>query len=101
MSNLSHKRIQSSTLPSIKRKTIFTSYHNEFQYLNSQFQAASVSISAFDLAKEQRLHFAGEVTNIMRLARKKKWALQEEKRLNQEIELQINLNHLLEAEKNA
>jgi len=55
--------------------------------------------SAFDLAKEQQLNFAGEVVKAMHLARKKKWMLVEEKRLQQEIELQTDLNILLAAEK--
>jgi STIP1 homology and U-box containing protein 1 len=52
-----------------------------------------------DLAKEQGLNFADEVVNVMRLARKKKWILSEEQRLQQEIELQTDLNVLLAAEK--
>jgi STIP1 family protein 1 len=54
---------------------------------------------ALDLAKEKGMNFADEVMNVMRLARKKKWALSEEKRLQQEIELQTDLNILLAAEK--
>jgi STIP1 homology and U-box containing protein 1 len=45
-----------------------------------------------DLAKEQKLNFGDDVASQLRLARKKRWAVQEEKRICQEIELQSYLN---------
>lgn len=47
---------------------------------------------AHDLAKEQRLNFGDDIASQLRLARKKKWQIQEEKRICQEIELQSYLN---------
>jgi STIP1 family protein 1 len=54
---------------------------------------------ALDLAKEQKLNFGDDISAALRLARKKKWMLLEEKRIQQEIELQIQLNSLVTAEK--
>lgn len=54
---------------------------------------------AQDLAKEQRLNFGDDITTFLRLARKKRWMLSEEKRIQQEIELQHDLSSLLSAEK--
>lgn len=44
------------------------------------------------MAKEQRLNFGDDIASQLRLARKKKWQIQEEKRICQEIELQSYLN---------
>lgn len=49
-------------------------------------------IPAHDLAKEQRLNFGDDIASQLRLARKKRFTLQEEKRICQEIELQSYLN---------
>jgi len=51
---------------------------------------------AHDLAKEQRLNFGDDIASQLRLARKKRFALQEEKRICQEIELQSYLNKLIQ-----
>jgi STIP1 family protein 1 len=55
-----------------------------------------------DLAKEQKLNYGDEMTSILRQARKKRFQIKEEQRINQEIELQSYLNELitLDAEKN-
>ncbi|XP_037911189.1 E3 ubiquitin-protein ligase CHIP isoform X2 [Hermetia illucens] len=50
---------------------------------------------AFDLAKEQRQNFGDDIASQLRLARKKRWNVQEEKRICQEIELQTYLNKLI------
>uniref|UniRef100_U5ET79 E3 ubiquitin-protein ligase CHIP n=1 Tax=Corethrella appendiculata TaxID=1370023 RepID=U5ET79_9DIPT len=50
---------------------------------------------AHDLAKEQKLNFGDDIASQLRLARKKRWNLQEEKRICQEIELQTYLNKLI------
>lgn len=51
--------------------------------------------SAQDLGKEQKLNFGDDITSQLRLARRKRWQLQEEKRIAQEIELQSYLNGLI------
>ncbi|XP_055388180.1 E3 ubiquitin-protein ligase CHIP [Condylostylus longicornis] len=50
---------------------------------------------AFDLAKEQKQNFGDDITAQLRLARKKRWNVLEEKRICQEIELQSYLNRLI------
>ncbi|KAJ8679257.1 hypothetical protein QAD02_015044 [Eretmocerus hayati] len=50
---------------------------------------------AVDLAKEQKLNFGDEMTSVLRQARKKRFQIKEEQRINQEIELQSYLNRLI------
>ena len=50
---------------------------------------------ANDLAKEQKLNFGDDIAVQLRIARKKRWNIQEEKRLQQEIELQTYLTRLI------
>ncbi|KAL7040991.1 hypothetical protein ACKWTF_000570 [Chironomus riparius] len=50
---------------------------------------------AQDLGKEQKLNFGDDIASQLRLARKKRWNLLEEKRIQQEIELQSYLNRLI------
>ena len=50
---------------------------------------------ANDLAREQKLNFGDDITIQLRIARKKRWNVQEEKRIQQEIELQTYLNRLI------
>ncbi|XP_018333225.1 E3 ubiquitin-protein ligase CHIP [Agrilus planipennis] len=50
---------------------------------------------AFDLSKEQKLNFGDDIASALRAARKKRFAILEEKRIAQEIELQTYLNRLL------
>ncbi|PSN34119.1 E3 ubiquitin-protein ligase CHIP [Blattella germanica] len=45
---------------------------------------------AKDLAREQKLNFGDDIASQLRAARKKRWNVQEEKRIAQEIELQDN-----------
>ena len=52
-------------------------------------------IAAQDLGKEQKLNFGDDIASQLRLARKKRWNLLEEKRIQQEIELQSYLNRLI------
>lgn len=56
-------------------------------------------LSAHDLAKEQKLNFGDEVTGALRLAKKRRWNLIEEKRIQQEIALQSYLNKLVSEER--
>lgn len=55
-------------------------------------------ILAMDLAKEQKKNFGDDIALQLRTARKKRFAIQEEKRIAQEIELQSYLNKLLREE---
>lgn len=50
---------------------------------------------ANDLAREQKLNFGDDIASQLRIARKKRWNVQEEKRIAQEIELQSYLNRLV------
>lgn len=50
---------------------------------------------ACDLSKEQKQNFGDDITCQLRLARKKRWSLLEEKRICQEIELQTYINKLI------
>lgn len=50
---------------------------------------------ALDLAKEQKLNFGDDIAAQLRAARKKRFSIQEEKRISQEIELQTYLNRLI------
>lgn len=50
---------------------------------------------AQDLGKEQKLNFGDDIASQLRLARKKRWNIQEETRIAQEIELQTYLNRLI------
>lgn len=54
---------------------------------------------ASDLAKEQKLNFGDDIASELRLARKKRFSIQEEKRIAQEIELHSYLNKLVEKDK--
>lgn len=48
-----------------------------------------------DLAKEQKLNYGDDMTSVLRQARKKRFQIKEEQRINQEIELQSYLNRLV------
>uniref|UniRef100_UPI00358F3FE8 E3 ubiquitin-protein ligase CHIP n=2 Tax=Myxine glutinosa TaxID=7769 RepID=UPI00358F3FE8 len=54
---------------------------------------------AHSLAKEQRLNFGDDIASALRLAKKRRWSTLEEKRIQQEIELQAYINNLVIAEK--
>jgi len=51
------------------------------------------------LAKDQKLNFGDEIAYQLRVARKKRWNLMEEKRIKEEIELQTYLNTLIQLDK--
>ena len=55
--------------------------------------------SAHELAKEQKLNFGDDITNALRVAKKRRWNKIEEKRIKQEIELQSYLNRLIKEDK--
>ena len=74
-------------------RTIFV--HNMF---SAKRRAADKDLPvqrANDLAKEQKLNFGDDIAIQLRIARKKRWNIQEEKRIQQEIELQTYLNRLI------
>lgn len=54
---------------------------------------------ASDLAKEQKLNFGDDIASQLRLARKKRFSVQEERRIAQEIELHSYLNRLIEKDR--
>ncbi|XP_077527144.1 E3 ubiquitin-protein ligase CHIP-like isoform X1 [Haemaphysalis longicornis] len=54
---------------------------------------------ASDLAREQKLNFGDDISCQLRMARKRRWQLLEEKRLQQENELKTYLNELILADK--
>ncbi|EDO38045.1 predicted protein [Nematostella vectensis] len=58
-------------------------------------EAITSLLKAFDLAKEQKLNFGDDIACALRLARKKRFSLAEEKRISQEIELQAYLTNLI------
>ncbi|XP_031628254.1 E3 ubiquitin-protein ligase CHIP [Contarinia nasturtii] len=51
---------------------------------------------ACDLAKEQKRNFGDDIALQLRAARKKRWNIQEERRICQEIQLQTYLNKLIQ-----
>lgn len=53
---------------------------------------------AAELAKDQKLNFGDDIAVQLRIARKRRWNQQEEKRVQQEIELQSYLNQLILAD---
>ncbi|KAJ6220924.1 hypothetical protein RDWZM_006736 [Blomia tropicalis] len=54
---------------------------------------------ALELSKESKSNYGDEIAYQMRLARKKRWNVLEEKRIHEEIELQRYLNTLIQADK--
>lgn len=51
------------------------------------------------MAKDQKLNFGDDIASQLRTARKKRFSVQEEKRIAQEIELQSYLNKLIREDK--
>lgn len=63
--------------------------------LESYDEAIKYLQRASDLAKDQKLNFGDDIANQLRIAKKKRWTVLEEKRISQEIELQSYLNRLI------
>lgn len=57
------------------------------------------SFAAYDLSKEQKLNFGDDIASQLRAARKKRFTMQEEKRIAQEIELHSYLTRLITEDK--
>ncbi|XP_046583161.1 E3 ubiquitin-protein ligase CHIP-like [Haliotis rubra] len=61
-----------------------------------QYDEAIASLKrAYDLAKEQKLNFGDDITGALRHAKKRRWNMIEERRIQQEIELQTYVNKLI------
>ncbi|XP_059144181.1 E3 ubiquitin-protein ligase CHIP-like [Physella acuta] len=54
---------------------------------------------AHDLSKDQKLNFGDDITSALRVAKKRRWNTIEEKRIQQEVELQSYLNRLINEDK--
>ncbi|KAG1670719.1 STIP1 y and U box-containing protein 1 [Nymphon striatum] len=62
----------------------------------NQFDEAIISLErAYELSKEQKLNFGDDIGSQLRIAKKKRWNVQEERRVQEEIELQTYLNTLM------
>ncbi|MGH0135151.1 UNVERIFIED_CONTAM: hypothetical protein FKN15_043423 [Acipenser sinensis] len=74
-------------------------YLSDMEELFSQVDEKRKFLSAYNLAKEQRLNFGDDIPGALRIAKKKRWNNIEEKRINQENELHAYLTKLILAEK--
>lgn len=54
---------------------------------------------AHELAKDQKLNFGDDITNALRVAKKRRWNKIEEKRIKQDIELQSYIDRLIQEDK--
>lgn len=54
-----------------------------------------ICILAHDLARDSKKNFGDDITSALRQAKRKRWNQLEEKRIQQEIELQSYLNRLI------
>jgi len=54
---------------------------------------------AFEIAKNQKMLFGDEISGLLRLARREKFRVEEEKRIQEEIELQTYLKRLIQEDK--
>ncbi|XP_036341933.1 uncharacterized protein LOC118751258 [Rhagoletis pomonella] len=95
-------RIQPHLSIKYRAATRFSSFNIFFieiklKYLDikPEIKHYTLFVIAFDLSKEQKQNFGDDITSQLRLARKKRWSLLEEKRICHEIELQSYLNKLM------
>ena len=56
-------------------------------------------LTANDVAVRQRQCYGDEITSVIRTCRKRRWNRQEDKRIQQEIDLQVYLHRLIDEEK--
>ncbi|KAL5019046.1 hypothetical protein ScPMuIL_004768 [Solemya velum] len=54
---------------------------------------------AHELAKDQKINFGDDIANALRMAKKRRWNVIEEKRIQEEIQLQTYINNLIKADK--
>lgn len=66
---------------------------------NMYDEAIAALKKAHDLAKEQKLNFGDDITSALRVAKKRRWNTIEEKRIQQEIELQSYINRLIKEDR--
>lgn len=59
-------------------------------------EAIKVLMRGYETSRNQNTAFGDEITQQLRLARREKFRIEEEKRINQEIELQSYLNLLID-----
>lgn len=83
-----------STL-TFSKATVVSNQQRAKSFLLNMTHKTYLSFLALDLGKEQKLNFGDDIASQLRLARKKRWSIQEEKRIAQEIELQSYLNRLI------
>jgi len=77
-------------------------FHGEALLESALYDEAITSLTrAHELAKEQKLNFGDEITGALRQAKKRRWTKIEEKRVQQEIELQTLLNRLLREDRDS
>lgn len=67
-----------------------------FYYQGQYEESISMLTRAHEFAKSQKLNYGDEITAFIRQVRKDKFRIEEEKRINAEIELQSYLNELIE-----
>lgn len=77
-----------------KQSSIFKEVQNAIHFLEARMNLRNLFL-AQDLGKEQKLNFGDDIASQLRMARKKRWNILEEKRIAQEIELQSYLNRLI------
>lgn len=77
-----------------KQSSIFKEVQNAIHFLEARLNLRNLFL-AQDLGKEQKLNFGDDIASQLRMARKKRWNILEEKRIAQEIELQSYLNRLI------
>jgi len=71
-------------------------FHGQALLELSLYDEAITSLTrAHELAKEQKMNFGDDISGALRQAKKRRWNMIEEKRIQQEIELQSLLNRLL------
>ncbi|GAU89022.1 hypothetical protein RvY_01621 [Ramazzottius varieornatus] len=62
-------------------------------------EAVNLLQKANDVAVKQRQCYGDEITSVIRTCRKRRWNRQEDKRIQQEIDLQVYLHRLIDEEK--
>jgi len=62
-------------------------------------EAIKTLTRAFEIAKNQKMLFGDEISNVLRVARREKFRCEEEKRIQEEIELQSYLKRLIAEDK--
>lgn len=69
------------------------------KFKNRSDDGSLLSLPANDVAVKQRQCYGDEITSVIRTCRKRRWNRQEDKRIQQEIDLQVYLHRLIDEEK--